>query len=216
MIRVLLVDDDPLVRSALSMMLGGQDGITVVGQAPDGAQGVRMAREQRPDVVLMDIRMPLLNGIDATAQLHSQPDPPRVLVLTTYQADDYVLDALAAGAAGFLLKDTPPEGIIDAIVKVASGEAVLAPTATLAVVEHVRSITGSSRTHSAVERLDSLTAREREVAIAVGHGKTNAEIASDLFLSVPTVKAHVSRLFEKLDVTNRVQIAMIVHDAGLV
>jgi len=213
--RVLIVDDDPLVRSALALMLGGQDDLEVVGEAGDGRDGVDLARRLDPDVVLMDIRMPRLNGLDATRELHTRPEPPRVIVLTTFDADDYVFGALAAGADGFLLKDTPPAEIVDAIRKVAAGEPMLSPSVTRTVLQRLRSEDDHGRTHEAEIRLAHLTERERDVALAVGRGLSNAEIASELYLSVPTVKAHVSRLFDKLNVTNRVQIAILVHDAGL-
>jgi DNA-binding NarL/FixJ family response regulator len=213
--RVLIVDDDPLVRSALALMLGGQDDLDVVGEAGDGRDGVDQARRLEPDVVLMDIRMPRLNGLDATRELHARPDPPRVIVLTTFDADEHVFGALAAGADGFLLKDTPPAEIVDAIRKVSAGEPMLSPSVTRTVLQRLRTEDSDGRTNEAESRLACLTEREREVALAVGRGLSNAEIASELYLSVPTVKAHVSRLFDKLHVTNRVQIAILVHDAGL-
>jgi DNA-binding NarL/FixJ family response regulator len=215
-IRVLIVDDDPLVRSALQLMLGGQPDLEVIGEAPDGRAGVQAAREQQPDVVLMDIRMPLLNGLEATRALHADPDPPRVIVLTTFDADEHVLGALVAGADGFVLKDTPPQEIVTAIRRVAAGDPMLSPSVTATLIRQVRDGGGEDRTAEARQRLDALTEREREVAVAVGRGLSNAEIAGELYLSVPTVKAHVSRLFDKLRVTNRVQIAICVHDAGLV
>jgi DNA-binding NarL/FixJ family response regulator len=214
-IRVLIVDDDPLVRSALQLMLGGQPDLEVIGEAPDGRAGLAAAREHRPDVVLMDIRMPLLNGLEATRALHAEPDPPRVIVLTTFDADEHVLGALAAGADGFVLKDTPPQEIVTAIRRVADGDPMLSPSATATLIRQVRD-GDEDRTVEARRRLGTLTEREREVAVAVGRGLSNAEIAGELYLSVPTVKAHVSRLFDKLRVTNRVQIAICVHDAGLV
>jgi DNA-binding NarL/FixJ family response regulator len=213
-VRVLIVDDDPLVRSALSLMLGGQADVEVVGEAADGRAGVALARELAPDVVLMDIRMPRLNGLDATQALRDEARPPRVIVLTTFDADEHVLGALAAGADGFLLKDTPPAQILDAIRKVASGEPILSPSATRTLIDRVRTESGDGRAAEAERRLALLTDRERDVALAVGGGLSNAEIAASLHLSVPTVKAHVSRLFEKLGTTNRVQIAICVHDAG--
>jgi DNA-binding NarL/FixJ family response regulator len=216
MIRVLLVDDDPLVRSALSLMLGGQADIELVGEAGDGHAGVAAARKHRPDVVLMDIRMPVLNGLEATRQLHAEADPPRVIVLTTFDADDHVVSAIAAGADGFLLKDTAPVQIVEAIRKVADGEPMLSPAATATLIRQVRQDGGGDRAAVAERRLAALTGRERDVAVAVGQGLSNAEIAAQLYLSVPTVKAHVSRLFDKLHATNRVQIAMCVHDAGWV
>jgi DNA-binding NarL/FixJ family response regulator len=214
-VRVLVVDDDPLVRSALGLMLGGQPDVEVVGEAADGRAGIALARELRPDVVLMDIRMPVLNGLDATRALHAEPDPPRVIVLTTFDADEHVVGALAAGADGFLLKDTPPGQILEAIHKVADGEPMLSPSVTRTLINRVRADTGDDREAAAQERLARLTERERDVALAVGGGLSNAEIAAALHLSVPTVKAHVSRLFEKLGTTNRVQIAICVHDAGV-
>lgn len=214
-ISVLIVDDDPLVRSALSLMLGGQDDVEVVGEADDGRTGLAAASRLLPDVVLMDIRMPNLNGLDATRTLHEQPDPPRVIVLTTFDADDHVVEALAAGADGFLLKDTPPPLILDAIRKVADGEPMLSPSVTATLIRRLRTDSASGRAAGAGVRLALLTDREHAVALAVGHGLSNAEIGRDLHLSVPTVKAHVSRLFDKLQVTNRVQIAICMHDAGL-
>jgi DNA-binding NarL/FixJ family response regulator len=211
--RLLIVDDDPLVRSALTFMLGGQPDLEVVGEAGDGLQGLERAQELRPDVVLMDIRMPRLNGLDATRRMLAADDPPRVIVLTTFDADDYVVEALAAGADGFLLKDTPPPEVVEAIRKVAQGDPMLSPAVTRSLIRQVAS---GSRSPGAAAKMADLTGREREVALAVGRGLSNAEIAAELYLSVPTVKAHVSRLFDKLGATNRVQIAMCVHDAGLV
>lgn len=213
-VSVLIVDDDPLVRSALALMLGGQADLEVVGHASDGRDGLEQARILGPDVILMDIRMPGLSGLDATRELHARPDPPRVIVLTTFDADEYVMGALAAGADGFLLKDTPPPQIVDAIRKVADGEPMLSPSVTRTLIDRIRTDAGDGRAAQAQDRLAVLTEREREVAQAVGRGLSNAEIAGELYLSVPTVKAHVSRLFEKLAVTNRVQIAICVHDAG--
>ncbi len=213
-IRVLLVDDDPLVRSALRLMLGGQDDLDVVGEAVDGQDGLGQARELRPDVVLMDIRMPRLNGLDATRELLAAPDPPRVIVLTTFDADENIVRALAAGADGFLLKDTAPPDIVAAIRKVAAGDPMLSPSVVRTLIAQVRQ-TGDERGREAVRRLATLTEREHDVALAVGRGLSNAEIGRALHLSVPTVKAHVSRVFDKLGVTNRVQIAICVHDAGL-
>lgn len=213
-VRVLVVDDDPLVRSALSLMLGGQEDLAVVGEAADGREGVRTARELFPDVVLMDIRMPVLDGLAATRLLHADATPPRVIVLTTFDADDYVVGALVAGADGFLLKDTPPAEIVAAIRKVAGGDPMLSPSVTRTLIARVRTDSADDRSADARRRLERLTERELEVATAVGRGLSNAEIATELHLSVPTVKGHVSRLFEKLETTNRVQIALCVRDAG--
>ncbi|MFC7501189.1 response regulator [Nocardioides sp. CPCC 206347] len=212
-IRVIIVDDDPLVRSALSLMLGGQADLAVVGEAADGRAGVALARELSPDVVLMDIRMPVLDGLAATRVLHADPSPPRVIVLTTFDADDYVVSALAAGADGFLLKDTPPAEIVAALRKVADGDPMLSPSVTRTLIERVRTASPDGRATDAQRRLDRLTERELDVARAIGRGLSNAEIAAELFLSVPTVKGHVSKLFEKLETTNRVQIALCIRDA---
>ena len=215
-VRVLVVDDDPLVRSALVLMLGGQPDVSVVGEAVDGLDGIERVRELAPDVVLMDIRMPRMSGLEATEELHRRPDPPHVIVLTTFDADDHVVGALAAGADGFLLKDTPPGQILAAIRTVADGDPMLSPSVTRTLIARIRDEPGDDRAEAARGRLSALTEREHEVALAVARGLTNAEIGRELYLSVPTVKAHVSRLFEKLEVTNRVQIAICVHDAGLV
>jgi DNA-binding NarL/FixJ family response regulator len=214
-IRVLVVDDDALVRSGLLMILGGAPDIEVVGQAVNGRAGVGAAREHRPDVVLMDIRMPLMNGLEATEHIQSWDSPPKVIVLTTFDADDYVARALGAGASGFLLKDTPPASIIDAIRRVADGDPMLSPSVTARLIAQLRAGATPDRSRHAKERMARLTEREHEVAVAVGRGLTNAEIAGLLHLSVPTVKAHIGRLFAKLVCDNRVQIAICVHDAGL-
>ncbi len=213
--RVLVVDDDPLVRSALRLMLGGQSDVDVVGEAVDGHDGVRQAVALRPDVVLMDIRMPRLNGLDATRTLLDAPQPPRVIVLTTFDADEHVVEALGAGADGFLLKDTPPEEIVAAIRRVADGDPMLSPSVTRRLIDRLRQ-RDDDRAQAAEHRLARLTDRERDVALAVGRGLANADIAADLYLSVPTVKSHVSRVFDKLGVSNRVQVAICVHDAGWV
>ena len=213
--RVLVVDDDPLVRSALSLMLGGQADLEVIGEAGDGREGVDLARSLQADVILMDIRMPVLNGLDATRELHAGTDPPRIIILTTFDADEHVFGALEAGAEGFLLKDTPPAEIVAAIRRVASGDPMLSPSVTRTLIQRVRADGAGHRSAQAEGRLAMLTAREREVALAVARGLSNTEIGGELYLSLPTVKAHVSRLYDKLEVTNRVQIAILVHDAGL-
>jgi DNA-binding NarL/FixJ family response regulator len=212
-VRVLLVDDDALVRAGLRMILSSAEDLKVVGEADDGARAVAAVRQHRPDIVLMDIRMPQMDGITATAALRRLEAPPQVIVLTTYQADEQVMSALRAGASGFLVKDTPPTEIINAVRVVASGEAMLSPSVTRTLLAHFGDADASDRRRAAAQRLATLTDREREVAIAIGSGASNAEVAAALFMSEATVKAQVSRLFTKLDAANRVQIAITVHDA---
>ena len=211
---MLLVDDDALVRAGLRMILSSAEDLELVGEADDGARAVAAVREHRPDVVLMDIRMPEMDGITATAALRRLDAPPQVIVLTTFQADAQVLSALRAGAGGFLLKDTPPAEIVNAVRLVAAGEAMLSPSVTRTLLSHFGDAEAAERRGAAAQRLATLTDREREVAITVGSGASNAEVAASLFMSEATVKAHVSRLFTKLDATNRVHIAIVVHDAG--
>ena len=213
-IRVLLVDDDALVRAGLQLILSSAEDLVVVGEVDDGARAVAAVREHRPDVVLMDIRMSEMDGITATAALRRLDSPPQVVVLTTFQADEQVMSALRAGASGFLVKDTPPADIINAVRIVASGEAIISPSVTRTLLSHFANGQVSERRRSAAERLAALTDREREVADAIASGSTNAEVATQLFMSEATVKSHVSRLFTKLDVANRVQIAIAVHDAA--
>ena len=219
-IRVVLVDDDPLVRAGLGLMLRGAPQLEIVGEAGDGAEGLEVIARTRPHVVLMDIRMPRMDGLTATRRLSEHRDPPKVIVLTTFDTDDHVVQALAHGASGFLLKDTSPAMIVEAIEKVATGEPMLSPSVTAQLIRTVVDAhsTGvnSDRARTAAARLASLSERERDVAVAVGQGKSNAEIAADLFMSVATVKAHVSHILVKLEAANRVQIAIYVHDAGLV
>jgi DNA-binding NarL/FixJ family response regulator len=211
---VLIVDDDALVRSALSLLFAGVEDIVVVGDAADGSEVVDAVRRLDPDVVLMDIRMPTIDGLAATELLRARDDPPEVIVLTTFDADDSVLRALRAGAGGFLLKDTPPADIVRAVRSVAAGEPTLSPTITRRLIGHVTDSEADNRARHAREQFERLTDREREVAIAVGLGKSNAEISGELYMSVATVKAHVSRMLEKLELNNRVQIALLAHDAG--
>ena len=213
-IRVLLVDDDALVRAGLSMLLAGAKDIEIVGEAADGSEVAAAVAEHQPDVVLMDIRMPGMDGLAATELVRAHDDAPEVIVLTTFEADDYVLRALRAGAGGFLLKDTPPAEIVRAVRAVAAGEPMLSPTITRRLIGHVTESEGDERRRRACAQLDLLTEREREVALAIGLGKSNAEIGRELYMSVATVKAHVSRVFEKLELNNRVQIALLAHDAG--
>ncbi|MGQ4429364.1 MULTISPECIES: response regulator [unclassified Streptomyces] len=214
-IRLLLVDDDPLVRAGLSFMLGGAADIEIVGEAADGSEVEELVDRVHPDVVLMDIRMPSMDGLTATERLRARGDAPQIVVLTTFHADEQVLRALRAGAAGFVLKDTPPAEILDAVRRVAAGDPVLSPAVTRRLMEHAAGTTTDTRRVRARARIAALGEREREVAVAVGQGLANAEIATGLFMSVATVKTHVSRILAKLDLNNRVQIALLAYDAGL-
>ena len=214
-IRVLLVDDDALVRSGLRMMLAGAEQLEVVGEAEDGRAVLPAVDLHHPDVVLMDIRMPRLDGIAATRLLRTQPRPPAVLVLTTFDADELVIRALQAGAAGFLLKDAAPTDIVRAIESVHAGEGTLSPAIARRLIALVAGDQGeATRRDQARQRLASLTPREYQVATAVGQGLSNADIAGQLHMSQATVKAHVSRLLVKLNTGNRVQIALLVQRAA--
>ena len=212
LVRVLIVDDDALVRGALRRMLSGSDGVEVVGEAGDGDE-VAAALTSRPDVVLMDIRMPRVDGITATAELRRRPDAPQVIVLTTFDADENVLRALRAGASGFLLKDTPPARIVEAVLRVAAGEEILSPAVTRRLIARFRTDGGTAERSRADFR--KLTEREADVVLAVARGRSNAEIAEELFLSVATVKTHLSHAMAKLGMANRTQLALLAHDAGL-
>lgn len=216
-VRVVIVDDEQLVRMALRLVIDGEPDLTVVGEAADGDAAITVVDEQRPDVVLMDVRMPGRDGLSAARELLTRPAPPRVLMLTTFDSDDLVLGALRAGALGFVLKDTRPAQILDAVRAVADGVPALSPAATARVIAaatgpqsaHAR---GSSR-EAARKRLSALTERERETARVIADGLGNPEIAQRLRISVATVKAHTGSLFAKLEVENRVQIALLVRDA---
>ena len=214
-VRVIIVDDDPLVRAAIAMILGRAPGVDVVGEAADGADVLAAVDRYAPDVVLMDIRMPKVDGLAATELLRARPNPPEIIVLTTFDADEYVLRALRAGASGFLLKDTPPTEILRAVARVAAGEPILSPSVTRQLIAHIGDTGANARREHARTLLARLSEREREVAMAVGQGRSNAEISGELFMSVPTVKQHVSRILTKLDLNNRTQIALLAHDAGL-
>jgi DNA-binding NarL/FixJ family response regulator len=216
-VRVLVVDDDPLVRGAIGLLLGGLPDIVVAGEAGDGDEVPAAVAGLAPHVVLMDIRMPRVDGIVATERLRAEPGAPEVIVLTTFDADDNVLAALRAGASGFLLKDTPPERIVAAVRAVAAGEAILSPSVTRRLIDRAvstpdESDAGRRRARAA---LAALSEREREVVLGVADGRSNAEIARRLYVSVATVKAHVSHVLTKLDLANRTQIALLAHEAGL-
>jgi len=212
-IRVLLVDDDALVRAGLSMMLNGAGDLVIVGEADDGDQVPAAVAKHKPDVVLMDLRMPRVDGITATRRLRAAPQPPEVIVLTTFDADENVLGALRAGASGFLLKDAPPAQIAEAIRRVAAGDPILSPAVTRRLMR--RAADQETTKEQARRQLAGLSPREREVVQAIAEGQTNAEIAASLLMSVPTVKAHVTHILTKAGLTNRTQIALLAHDAGL-
>jgi DNA-binding NarL/FixJ family response regulator len=212
MLRLLVADDQAVVRMGFTAMLDSQPDMSVVGTAQDGQQAVRMAREFRPDVVLMDIRMPVLDGIEATRQLSQSEAAPKVLVLTTFDLDDYVYDALRAGASGFLLKDATPEEILAAVRIVGAGEALLAPSVTRRLIAEF----ASRRRLAVPPELDRLTPREREVLLHVAAGLSNAEIAGRLCLAEQTVKSHVSSVLFKLELRDRVQAVILAYESGLV
>ncbi|MFD5730099.1 MULTISPECIES: response regulator transcription factor [unclassified Streptomyces] len=217
-VRLLIVDDDPLVRAGLKLMLGGADDIDIVGEGSDGSEAEALVDRLRPDVVLMDIRMPVMDGLTATEALRARPDAPEIVVLTTFHADEQVLRAIRAGAAGFVLKDTPPARIVESVRRVAAGDPVLSPAVTRQLMARAAGSGQEERVDRAArarERIALLADREREVAVAVGRGRSNAEIAATLYLSVATVKTQVSRVLAKFGFNNRVQIALLVHDAGL-
>jgi DNA-binding NarL/FixJ family response regulator len=213
-IRVLLVDDEQLVRSGLRMILQSSGDVEVVGEAANGSEAVERVRLHRPDVVLMDIRMPTMDGLAATREVTALPDPPKIIVLTTFELDEYVHTALANGAVGFLLKDTPPRDLLQAVRTVSEGNAMLSPTVTRRLIAEFAT-RGGAQALRARKQLEALTEREREVVVAVAQGLSNAEIGKRLFMSEATVKAHVSRVLTKLGMSNRVQAAILAHDAGL-
>ncbi|WP_159942022.1 MULTISPECIES: response regulator transcription factor [unclassified Nocardiopsis] len=219
MIRTLLVDDELLVRSGLRMILDAAPDIEVVGEGGDGEEAVRLARELAPDVVLLDIRMPGTDGITAAARLTALPEPPRVVLLTTFDLDEYVHAALRTGAVGFLLKDTPPRDLIAAVRTVHEGNAMLAPSVTKRMLERFASPAPADSAAGRAEaerRLSVLSERESSVLVAVARGMSNAEAGRALGMREATVKAHVSRILAKLGMSNRVQAAIAAHDAGWV
>ena len=213
MIRVLLCDDQRLVRSGFAMILRAEDGIEVAGEAADGVEAVSATRELRPDVVLMDVRMPRVDGIEATRQVTAMPDAPRVLVLTTFDLDEYVFAALRAGASGFLLKDAPEAQLLAAIRIVADGGSLFAPAVTRRLVERFASLEGPSEPPPALE---ALTAREAEVLRLLARGRSNAEIAAELVVSEHTVKTHVAHVLSKLGLRDRIQAVILAYESGLV
>ena len=212
-VRVLLVDDDALVRAGLTMMLAAFDGIEVAGAVADGTEVAAAVNTHRPDVVLMDIRMPGLDGLTATETLRGRRDAPEVIVLTTFDTDEHVLRALRAGASGFLLKHTPPQQIAQAVRRVAAGEPMMSPEVLRTMIGLVAATGADPARERARAALERLSPGEREVALLIAEGRTNQEIASALLMSTATVKAYVSRIFTKLSLTNRVQIALLVSDA---
>lgn len=214
-IRVLIIDDDPLVRGGVKYMLGGSPTIEIVAEGSDGDEAVALVQAHTPDVVLMDIRMERVDGVAATGQVLALEDAPKVIMLTTFDADDMVLRALSAGAHGFLLKDTPPQQMIAAIEQVASGRKALSPSVVEQVIGVATTHSSDPRRDEARAALDTLARRELEVAKLIADGMTNQEIAKQQFLSVASVKATVTRILEKLGLTNRVQVAIKVHDAQL-
>jgi len=216
MISVLLVDDEALVRAGLRLILETADDLSVAGEADDGRAAIDAVRRQRPDVVLMDIRMPRLDGLAALEAIRATTRPPSVVMLTTFDTDEYVFRALEAGATGFLLKDTPPPELLRAVRLAAAGDSMLSPTVARRVIDRFTADDRGRQRDDAVARLAALTDREREVLVEIGLGHANADIARHLYMSEATVKTHVSHLFDKLAATNRVQLAIAAFRAGLV
>jgi DNA-binding NarL/FixJ family response regulator len=214
--RILLADDQELLRVGFRMVLEAQKDLEVVGEASDGTEAVALTRQLEPDVVLMDVRMPAMDGVQATRELVEGGSRAHVIILTTFDLDEYAYDALRAGASGFLLKDAPTADLLSAIRAVASGDAVVAPSTTRRLLARVVKQLPVADGGGAAAELDSLTPREREVLVAVARGLSNAEIADELVLSEATVKTHVGRILAKLDLRDRVQIVIYAYDCGLV
>jgi DNA-binding NarL/FixJ family response regulator len=212
-IRVLIADDQALMRGGFRLILDAQDDLEVVGEAIDGRDAVEQYRRLRPNVVVMDVRMPAMDGIEATRRLTADDPPARVLILTTFDLDEYVFDALRAGASGFLLKDRPPEELVAAVRVVASGEALLAPSITRRLIEEFARRPDSG---PPPPQLDDLTDREREVLVLMAHGLSNTEIAGRLFVAETTVKTHVGRVLQKLSLRDRAQAVVLAYESGLV
>ncbi|UZN04228.1 response regulator [Cellulomonas sp. S1-8] len=213
-VRVVLVDDETLVRVGLRLILGADPAIEVVGEAADGLEALDVVQRTSPDVVLMDIRMPRLDGLAATERLLAGQPDARVVILTTFDTDEMVLGALRLGAAGFLLKDTPPAEIVRHVLDAGAGRTTLSPSVTDRLIASVTHQPRDERRTVAREHLDRLTERERDVARAIGRGLSNAELAAELFITVATVKTHISRILEKMPADNRTHIAICVHEAG--
>ncbi|HVE99012.1 MAG TPA: response regulator transcription factor [Mycobacteriales bacterium] len=214
MIRLVVADDQPLVRAGLRTLLDAEPDIAVVGEAADGREAVNVVARERPDVVLMDVRMPRLDGISATKELIDQGSTSKVVVLTTFDLDEYVFDALRSGAVGFLLKDAPPAELAAAVRTAAAGEALLSPSLTRRLIEEFARLPAADGVPAPV--LDSLTARERDVLVGVARGQTNAEIGRELFISEATVRTHVTRVFAKLEVRDRASAVVVAYESGLV
>ncbi|MGW8565910.1 response regulator [Isoptericola sp. NPDC055881] len=215
-VRVALVDDQQLVRAGFRMVIDSQPDLEVALEAGDGAQALRLLADHRVDVVLMDVRMPHLDGLTATARLTASPDAPRVIVLTTFDLDEYVLEAIRSGASGFLLKDAPPEEMLAAIRTVHAGDAVIAPSSTRRLLEHLVTALPADQAAPQHDALAALTDREREVLVLMARGRSNTEIAADLFVAEATVKTHVGRILAKLDARDRVQAVVTAYETGLV
>jgi DNA-binding NarL/FixJ family response regulator len=213
MIELVIADDQQLVRSGFGMIIGAESDMSVIGEATDGAEAVRLVKTLRPDIVLMDVQMPGTDGLEATAEITALDDGPRVIILTTFERDDYVFSALRNGASGFLLKNAPPETLIEAIRTVASGDALLAPSVTRRLVEEFARRPGVPTSTAAAERL---TDREREVLVLLARGMTNSEIAEELFVGDATIKTHVSNLLTKLGLRDRVQAVVFAYENGVV
>lgn len=213
MIELVIADDQQLVRSGFGMIIGAEPDMSVIGEATDGTEAVRLVKSLRPDIVLMDVQMPGTDGLEATAEITAMDDGPRVIILTTFERDDYVFTALRNGASGFLLKNAPPETLVEAIRTVASGDALLAPSVTRRLVEEFARRPGVPSSSDAAERL---TEREREVLVLLARGLTNAEIAEELYVGEATVKTHVSNVLTKLGLRDRVQAVVFAYENGVV
>jgi DNA-binding NarL/FixJ family response regulator len=213
-VSVLLADDQELVRTGLRTILEGREDIEVVGEADDGGQAVESARRLRPDVVVMDVRMPTMDGLEATRQIGSEPDPPRVLVLTTFDLDEYVYEALRAGASGFLLKGAPADQLVHAVRVVSGGEALISPSITRRLIDEFARRPRKDSRPPAV--FDELTARERDVLDLIAKGRSNPEIAEELVVSAATVKTHVAHILMKLGVRDRVQAVILLYESGVI